>query len=395
MSKKRPLLVSPGVFGTQIDVLENPDDPDNWTRVFPVLEEEAADKLLYLKMTEPDVPGYTSRASKIDIGYDELLTLLAYQGYSEDDGTLIKVPYDWRYGFEKSVGTSGDTTRVSGQDPIARTIYNAASQSGVCQPVNILCHSMGCLATLYYVINNIEDAGKYVNKIVFLAPPFLGTVEAYKRIIGGYGPEDIQDFLTNTQWKEIFQNMKGIYQLCPGEVLTEDLGNTFLIIQRNEVIDMKVVTKTAFQDFNQSYAINGDEDWIQQVDGIINCDLLREVAAWRLHVDQILRAEADQRVTDFMRKKSYLFWGLIENSTTAHVFSVYNNPDSTPLITEHQLLGDHNVLYQSADQLPAAGQLTFWGLTHMDMVTNSKVIDTAVDILEVVEKIQGSLEEHL
>jgi hypothetical protein len=122
---------------------------------------------------------------------------------------------------------------------------------------------------------------------------------------------------------------------------------------------------------------------------------LREVADWRLHVDQILSAGAELQVTNFMRKKSYLFWGLIENSTPAHVFSVYNNPDFAPHITEHLLLGDQNVLYQSAEQLPAAGQLTFPGITHMDMVSNSKVIDTAVDILEVVEKTQVSLEEQL
>ena len=379
MSEKIPLLVIPGVFGTQIDVLENTDDPDNWTRVFPVLEEEDADKLLYLKMTEPDVPGYTSRASKIDIGYDELLTLLAYQGYSEDDGTLIKVPYDWRYGFEKSVGTSGDTTQVSGQDPIARTIYNAASQSGVCQPVNILCHSMGCLATLYYVINNIEDAGKYVNKIVFLAPPFLGTVEAYKRIIGGYGPEDIQDFLTNTQWKEIFQNMKGIYQLCPGEVLTEDLGNSFLTIQRTEVINEQEVIETSIQDFNQSYARDGDEDLIQQVDGIINCDLLREVATWRLQVDQILTANTDQQVTTFMKDNSYLFWGLIEDSTISNIISLYTDSDSAPLITQGSMSeGDQNVLYIGAKNLPALGQQTFPGMTHMQMANNPNVIETAL-----------------
>ena len=401
---KEPLLVIPGLFGTKIEV-KDPKDEDKGLTVWPVVLKRNAHHLEYLKMVEPNIPSLPSQAKEFDLPYKELLHNLEKEShkYYEKDVTLFPIPYDWRYSLEKTVGTP-DSESVSGQEPIARRIMEHADNSPT-KKVDILCHSMGCLASFYYVMTNREDAWKYVNKIVFLAPPLWGTVESYKRIIGGFAPEAAQYLRTKTQWKEIFRNMEGIYQICPGKTLTDDaLKKSFLAIIQlkfrlicifiQKLIKLPFVS-TASQDYSQSFALDGEKDLIEQVDGIINCGLLRRTAAgFRKDMDKALAN--DSYVPDdpkkspraFMLERSYLFWGKNGiRSTPDHLTCCYSScsRQAAPSIKESLTQGDDDVLYLLTKQIPAAGQHTFRNTSHMDMLKSPEVINKAVDIFKCGE----------
>ncbi|MEM9292515.1 MAG: hypothetical protein AAGD01_12610 [Acidobacteriota bacterium] len=356
-----PLVAVPGLFGSKLYYFATPvKGPfDVWPTDDPSVAE-------YLACDSSGAPLYSEvKVTGID-GYDKMFLWLKEKGYSEDDGNLVKAPYDWRLDLETVVGSDTSDDLISGQPPLAKTISDAAGSS----KVDILCHSMGCLATMTYLKNYGFDK---IHRIIFLAPPLLGTVESYYRLVCGAGPSAAKN-IGNEEWAELFSNMQGVYQIGPGQELTSLLGGSFVEV----IYNWGSTTVDAKLDFQGAYNLS-DDSAVKYIKSM-NLDLLQAAGSWRESVDTWLDGSGNQ-IDDF----GYLLYGVIDDSTISGIAPYYYTesssvlPDSTGI---YRATGDQNVLTAGLADLAALGHYQFDDCDHMEMANCKLTIDTAVSILQ-------------
>jgi pimeloyl-ACP methyl ester carboxylesterase len=226
-SPKTPLIFIPGIAGSELKINEDipwvADDGHGSVYTHTYQKDEA----IWLNGTQAALPGnddyfdalrmlpdgkssqaHITPTGKLLSVYDPTITYLTEHGYilGED---LFVFGYDWRK----------DLTETSNNfDSYLTTILQQKSAS----KANIITHSMGGLVARKY-IENPENANK-VNKLVTVAPPFLGSPKSLlSQIYGNCLTSDKIDFLPyclgipDSETKDIVQNLISMYTIKPSK----------------------------------------------------------------------------------------------------------------------------------------------------------------------------------
>jgi hypothetical protein len=166
---ERPIIVVPGILGTKLchnkEVVWGKTGVDS-LRNFSRLD---------LGVPSPEALTPCGLIENINVigpfwkieSYSGLLKTLSGFGY-EKDKTLFTFPYDWR---------------LSNKDN-AKLLADYIKQLGFTK-IDIVAHSMGGLVTSIYLQK--PDAADHVNKVIFLATPFLGSMNVFGMLSNGYG----------------------------------------------------------------------------------------------------------------------------------------------------------------------------------------------------------------
>ncbi|MDO8576438.1 MAG: HYR domain-containing protein [bacterium] len=130
--------------------------------------------------------------------------------------TFEAFPYDWRYAADivASNPTQRATTTIALVDEIKRLA--AASKTG---KVTIVAHSNGGRVAKEAMLQFGADAAKYVDKLIFVAVPQVGTPQAVAALLHGYRqgiPVSWAPLLiSDAESRTLAQNMPGAYGLLP------------------------------------------------------------------------------------------------------------------------------------------------------------------------------------
>ena len=137
--------------------------------------------------------------------------------------TATTTPYDWRLDYDTVVSngrklSNGNISYLvpptTGEDPyIIATLKKLASTSKTGK-VTIIAHSQGGLITKALTTKLGADASKYIDKIIFVATPQLGTPQAFAQIMNGTGA-DITNVISAQESRFLAQNMQSAYNLLP------------------------------------------------------------------------------------------------------------------------------------------------------------------------------------
>lgn len=232
-NEKTPVLIVPGILGTEI----NKNSEKLWldlARNFADIGDEFMDMLQFNKNLTPldatltlgDMVGKPS----VFFDYsDGLLQEFENQGYAEGasaTSTLFTFPYDWRYGA--SGVFSGGKTNV---DALKQKIADILVQTGSGK-VDVVAHSTGGLLVKKYIMDN--PAGNYIGKAVFVGAPNLGAPKAVKTLLQGdnFGIP----FLDDGEMKKIAENLPVAYDLLPSRSYFSRLGSFVRVISSNNFI---------------------------------------------------------------------------------------------------------------------------------------------------------------
>lgn len=137
--------------------------------------------------------------------------------------TATTTPYDWRLDYESNVTqgrklTNGTISYLvppeAGHDSyVIETLKQLASTSKTGK-VTIIAHSQGGLLTKALTNKLGVDASKYIDKIIFIATPQLGTPEAVARILLGTDA-GITGAISNAKVRDLAQHMQSASNLLP------------------------------------------------------------------------------------------------------------------------------------------------------------------------------------
>jgi pimeloyl-ACP methyl ester carboxylesterase len=206
---KRPVLIIPGIMGTEL--LDENDEliwPNITRMLFDINDQFLTDNLSLasngvsienvaieniIDRIQVQVSGIT--IANIDIFFS-LVEKIETQGYINGQ-TYFIFPYDWRLDLNTS------------QEELNNYIEQIKSSTGF-NKVDIIAHSMGGLLTEGYVNNNGSSS---VNKLIFVGTPHLGAPKSGKVLLHGdrYGIPVLEE----DRIQEIAVNSPSVYQLLP------------------------------------------------------------------------------------------------------------------------------------------------------------------------------------
>lgn len=219
-NNKRPILIIPGVLGTNLDKGSDQlwvnlskmatDVGDNF--MDPLQFNQDLTPLDYSVTTGQVIRLATMTPSTL-VNYDYLGGLIQEfidQGYKEgtsSDATLFTFPYDWRYG-------------VSDRNVYAlkQKIQDILTQTGA-DKVDVVAHSTGGLLLKKYIA---DDQDSHIGKAVFVGVPNLGSPKAIKVLLQGdnFGVP----WLADSEMQKISQNLPVVYDLAPSEQYVDTNG---------------------------------------------------------------------------------------------------------------------------------------------------------------------------
>jgi triacylglycerol esterase/lipase EstA (alpha/beta hydrolase family) len=269
-SDKTPVLIVPGILGTEI-MKDN-----NFLWIDPVRmtfspSDSFMDPMQFLNNLNPSdnqvlinnvIKSVKSNIAGIDVvifDYTEsLIQEFIGQGYVEGE-TLFTFPYDWRYGvsgkFSDPSNSSGQVTNV---DLLKNKIDAIITQTGA-EKIDVVAHSNGGLITKKYVMDNF--ANHKINKAVFVGVPNIGAPKAIKALLQGddYGIKvGSVGLLSEKEMKKISENMPVAYDLLPTQKYYSVSGSFVKTIENPTIFDSswQVIEKDLnYQEF-ESYMIN-------------------------------------------------------------------------------------------------------------------------------------------
>ena len=227
IADKTPVLIVPGITGTEIEKNGELLWADIARMMNPVLSDSFMDPLAFNKDLTPidsnvstlDVIGKKIIPLVEDFDYtDGLINEFIGQGYIENE-TLFTFPYDWRYGVSGKYA-DGKTNSDLLREKIDQILQNTGADK-----VDIVAHSMGGLIVKKYVAD--DPVNQKINKAVFVGVPNSGSVKAIKGLLWGdnmgvyFGPLG----LSESEMKKISANMPGVYDLLPSQQLYSNLGS--------------------------------------------------------------------------------------------------------------------------------------------------------------------------
>lgn len=208
---KNPVLVVPGLTGTEMKEGDELLWPDVFRMINPLNSDDFMDTLSFNKDLEP-VSNSVEKDAVVRNPYglydyaDGLINEFKNQGYTENEN-LFTLPYDWRYGVSGKFADG--TTNV---DLLAQKIQDIMTQTGS-DKVDVVAHSMGGLIVKEYAMNHPTD--NHIGKAVFVGVPNTGSPKSAKILLEGdnLGIPGLSD----QEIKKISQNMPAVYDLLPSQ----------------------------------------------------------------------------------------------------------------------------------------------------------------------------------
>ncbi len=366
------IIVVPGLFGSIIEARESTSDPyvQAWPGTFSAngnagLLAMSVDtsKGTATAKYDSQVTGIVTDTSALGSdgstgylgsnGYSALVDMLNQQFGSENVHQLY---FDWRYDLDETVNGS---SQISKQSSLASRISAVVEANDL---VSVVCHSMGCLAMMIYLSASPYNFDNF-DKVVFMAPPFYGTVEAYYRLVFGESPvsSDATDE-EKEEWKGILTTMPGIYQICPSSMLspdpdTADTGGTSAFLNINN----------SLQTWTQAYYLDGSGEI--SMDSCVQTSILATVGAWNTAL-AALTTKNDSFLIG-LYEIGYLGYGSGEE-TYDFVVATYSGDEVLPSDGSKTTTdGDGNVLTKLISDLAMQESKLFPSTTHMELVQNS------------------------
>jgi hypothetical protein len=300
---KSPLIFLPGVLGSKIQAYDKKwYYSDGWWDAWPAT---ASSWIEMMKFTDSRKPIYGSRCVDIlrqamfgnppipvkDV-YKLTIDKLSSLGYKEGENLFV-FPYDFRFNLDE---ISNSDQLISERQSLCSFIQEVKQKTGFSQ-VDLLCHSMGGIVALNYLINKPENINN-IGRVVLLGSPVFGAAKAFASLVCGLPPDEIYDYLagiwspTRSQWKEISRYFYPPYQLIPNRFLTEALGS-FISINRQD------------QNYEQAHGLNPSD--VINSDSVISHELLRNSCQWK---DDFITKLKDKWRTLDLKSHVYFIQGI-------------------------------------------------------------------------------------
>ncbi len=222
--EKNPVLIVPGVLGTDIKV----NDFILWANpimAIPLNFDEFMDPLQFNTNLTPfnsNVYPDAIIGEKPLFDYSKsLLEELKAQGYQENTN-LFTFPYDWRYG----VSGKYDNGKTNA-DLLKEKVQKILTLTGTSK-VDIIAHSTGGLLVKKYVMENPDNHN--LGKAIMVGVPNLGAPKAIKVLLEG---DNFDIFgLNDQEMKKISQNLPVVYDLAPTTKYYDIRGSFIKLIEQ-------------------------------------------------------------------------------------------------------------------------------------------------------------------
>ncbi len=138
-----------------------------------------------------------------------------------EEGTIndwAPIAYDWRLSFDELLDGgvqqgSNISYTASSDEPYILTKLKDLAASSKTGKVTIVAHSNGGLLAKALIMRLGPDAAQYVDKIIFVATPQLGTPDAIASVL--HGTAGIPFILSNQTARQVAQNIPDVYNLLP------------------------------------------------------------------------------------------------------------------------------------------------------------------------------------
>jgi pimeloyl-ACP methyl ester carboxylesterase len=216
VNSKTPVLIVPGIMGTEIDSGQTILWPDI-SKMFSSSGDSFMDQLSFNKTGPIDsnlvVSNVLGQPSRF-FDYTKALTdSFISLGYTKDKD-LFLFPYDWRRDLHDVAVTDDPQLKNLSLKQIIEQIASTTGSS----KLDIVAHSQGGLVVKRLLYEKPEYQDK-INKLVFVGTPNLGAPKATKALL--YGDSMDVSFLgmglDPEEVKNIGHNMPAVYELMPSQ----------------------------------------------------------------------------------------------------------------------------------------------------------------------------------
>lgn len=364
---KNPVLIAPGVLGTEIFKELEKMWPDS-IRMLTDFGDNFMDPLEFKTDLTPSstllsTHSIVKREATFDYS-ESLINEFTSQGYTEgtsSDATLFTFPYDWRFGVNRGNSVA-----------LKLKIDAILAQTGASK-VDVVAHSTGGLLVKRYV-SEYPDSHN-IAKAVFVGVPNTGAPKAVKVLLEG------DDFgvtgLSESEMKKISQNMPVVYDLLPSAKYFEKKGSFVHFYDASKYAGQVTTNK----DLNYTETLN----YYQQEH---NLNSLAINNAQDLHTESF--DEFDLRTKGI---ELYNIAGC-KNMDTIGKISENHYLGSLPTYNTQPTPGDGTVPLESATNLPVDSEKKFYALKtdHGKMLSQEGIRQKIVNIisgssLEVKDKL--------
>lgn len=371
---KNPLIFIPGILGSTIQAKEY----FTWWDAWPAT---ATSWLKMMSFSTPGTPEYlckcldvvrVARFGEPPISlmlkqpiYQTTLDDLQELGYRENIN-LFLCPYDFRYDIKEAASRVLEP-EIS-QAPSLKIVIRSVMEKLAVRKVDLLCHSMGGLVALQYMIDQVKETGNidHISNVVFLGTPIFGAAAAFAKITCGLPPDEAYDQLerywspTKLEWKTISRLFTAPYQLIPSKPLVDGKGS-FVSINSLE----------------QSY----DDSHYRHNHGLIGRDVLISKELLQLSYDwkdEFIGNLTNKEIWDSLKTHLHFFQGF--NCPTPVKYDI-EYPESWDVArithTDTDLDGDGSVLnYGVKEVLGVSDDFIhrFDKVAHLDLARNKQVL---------------------
>ena len=192
--KKKPIILIPGIQGTKLASTNNVDHVNVWTGLKKYYTNLHNLKLQEDGMHDIGAENIIEKADVENLAYSEIVNYLRSLEYN-----VYIFGYDWRKSNEISAQKLFEFVKN-----LSDKINNSK--------INFLTHSMGGLVLsclLKYL--SPADREKYIDKVIFTVPPFLGSIEATFNLVIGRS----KLFNSSDDFRKVGATFPGLYELLP------------------------------------------------------------------------------------------------------------------------------------------------------------------------------------
>ncbi len=206
-SPNHPCIVVPGIKGTGLENIYALPPATTWSTleagvVVPDFESLALDSGAEVDETETVV----NRASQLlGIAYESFVQALR----GRSDLPVYLFPYDWRYSNVRSANQLVQYVLA-----LQKKNLKSLAPANWDKAFDFACHSMGGLVFRQFVAawrSTMPGAPPPVNRVVFIATPHLGSVDAVESMIRG----ETVLFGGKKELRKLARTFPGVYELLP------------------------------------------------------------------------------------------------------------------------------------------------------------------------------------
>lgn len=195
MSKRKPIILIPGIQGTKLFDTNQKDFKTVWSGVKKFFSDIHQLALKDNGTSDKYLDAVIERADVEDLAYSELINYLKAEGYR-----VYIFGYDWRRSNTETAVALGEFV-----ERIKRRFGNTNS-------FNFITHSMGGLVFSAYLKSlEPEQRDEVVEHAVLTVPPFLGSMESALSLTMGSS----MLFNSSDDFRKVARTFPAIYELLP------------------------------------------------------------------------------------------------------------------------------------------------------------------------------------